>query len=485
MSAGKRLFISHSHDSVEHDQWALELANRLHRDGFDCVIDQQVVLPPEGWLAWMGRQVKEADAILVIGTERYYGISHGLAPADSGMTMRWECVLDARQLSESGELRSRCVMVLPGVDDSPLMLEPLADAPLFYLQNPGGYEDLLKHLQARMIGTATPAEAPAEATPTEAPPAGVTLRGDLPCTVCDYNLRTLPLSGICPECGQPIELSVREGGGYSDNDYRDDDYTIDLAQTFDKGLNNLPALVEALEAGSVHRRRAAAYALSRMGPAGIDALPRLTSALNDPDADVRWWAAFALGRIGPTAGSAVPDLQKTLADQDVEVAAVADESLRKISAASAQQDTGQTPAAASASGNEEQPSEPLPAGPAWSHWLQPPPVPPPGSPHHQVLPGGQTGGQLSAAPPVPSWTAWAGQASDAEPAARGGTPVKWEYMTIAKDVQGWLGIKVNPAEIDEDLNRLGREGWELVSAFDTSDGSTCHLVFVFKRPVGT
>lgn len=33
--------------------------------------------------------------------------------------------------------------------------------------------------------------------------------GDLPCARCDYNLNTLPITGICPECELPISESLR------------------------------------------------------------------------------------------------------------------------------------------------------------------------------------------------------------------------------------------------------------------------------------
>ncbi len=32
---------------------------------------------------------------------------------------------------------------------------------------------------------------------------------DLPCLKCGYNLRTLPLAGRCPECGVPVERTMR------------------------------------------------------------------------------------------------------------------------------------------------------------------------------------------------------------------------------------------------------------------------------------
>jgi SEFIR domain len=53
-----KVLISYSHDSTEHSELVLELANRLRRDGIDCMIDQYVVEPEEGWLLWMERQGK-------------------------------------------------------------------------------------------------------------------------------------------------------------------------------------------------------------------------------------------------------------------------------------------------------------------------------------------------------------------------------------------------------------------------------------------
>ena len=61
---------------------------------------------------------------------------------------------------------------------------------------------------------------------------------------------------------------------------------------------------------------------------------------------------------------------------------------------------------------------------------------------------------------------------------------RWEYRTVKLDVAGWLGPKVDSVRIDAELNAHGREGWELVSAFDVNQGhgSTSALVLLFKRP---
>ncbi len=38
-----------------------------------------------------------------------------------------------------------------------------------------------------------------------------TIDTDLPCFFCQYNLRTLALDGICPECGNPVQKCIRQG----------------------------------------------------------------------------------------------------------------------------------------------------------------------------------------------------------------------------------------------------------------------------------
>ncbi|HTW95877.1 MAG TPA: hypothetical protein VMD30_13825 [Tepidisphaeraceae bacterium] len=35
--------------------------------------------------------------------------------------------------------------------------------------------------------------------------------GDTPCRKCQYNLRSLALDGLCPECGTPVAMSIRGG----------------------------------------------------------------------------------------------------------------------------------------------------------------------------------------------------------------------------------------------------------------------------------
>ena len=60
---------------------------------------------------------------------------------------------------------------------------------------------------------------------------------------------------------------------------------------------------------------------------------------------------------------------------------------------------------------------------------------------------------------------------------------KWEYKTIKLAATGFLGGKFDESTLDAFMNDLGREGWELASAFDTnkSYGETRDVVVIFKR----
>ena len=60
----------------------------------------------------------------------------------------------------------------------------------------------------------------------------------------------------------------------------------------------------------------------------------------------------------------------------------------------------------------------------------------------------------------------------------------WEYKTIKLETTGWFsGGNLNERKLDEYMNSLGAEGWELVSAFDTNQasGQSKDVVAIFKR----
>jgi hypothetical protein len=62
---------------------------------------------------------------------------------------------------------------------------------------------------------------------------------------------------------------------------------------------------------------------------------------------------------------------------------------------------------------------------------------------------------------------------------------QWEYMTVVVGTGGFLtgGGEIDPQAFTDQLNKLGDEGWELVSVFDTNRGSgqTRVVIAVLKR----
>ncbi len=60
---------------------------------------------------------------------------------------------------------------------------------------------------------------------------------------------------------------------------------------------------------------------------------------------------------------------------------------------------------------------------------------------------------------------------------------KWEYKTVKVLAKGLMGGVVDNNEFTERLNRLGEQGWELVSCFTTNQsyGSSREVTAVMKR----
>ena len=60
---------------------------------------------------------------------------------------------------------------------------------------------------------------------------------------------------------------------------------------------------------------------------------------------------------------------------------------------------------------------------------------------------------------------------------------KFEYKVVTYDPNGFFGGNVQIDQIEDQLNQLGNEGWELVSCTSSNQsyGSTKSLVCIFKR----
>lgn len=68
---------------------------------------------------------------------------------------------------------------------------------------------------------------------------------------------------------------------------------------------------------------------------------------------------------------------------------------------------------------------------------------------------------------------------------------KWEYKIIFSEVKGWINKKLDPA-MENTMNTLGMNGWELVSFTPMSGNNTTawgaatsNFILVFKRQIKT
>lgn len=60
---------------------------------------------------------------------------------------------------------------------------------------------------------------------------------------------------------------------------------------------------------------------------------------------------------------------------------------------------------------------------------------------------------------------------------------KWEYKSIKVEPKGMMGGILEIENFDYELNKLGEQGWELVSCFSTNAGQgySREAIAVFKR----
>ena len=60
---------------------------------------------------------------------------------------------------------------------------------------------------------------------------------------------------------------------------------------------------------------------------------------------------------------------------------------------------------------------------------------------------------------------------------------KWEYLSIKFETSGVLGGILDISELNNELNKLGEQGWELVSCISTNAGygKSREVITVLKR----
>lgn len=145
-----QLFISYSHDSAQHAQRVLGLAQQLRRDGLDCQIDQFLTGGPrEGWSRWMQKKIEDSDFTLIVCSKTYKRRFEGRELPDAGRGVDWEGILVMQQLYDARSQNEKFIPVLfegAGEGDVPLVLKGFAR----YLL-PGDYDGLYRQLTCQPL----------------------------------------------------------------------------------------------------------------------------------------------------------------------------------------------------------------------------------------------------------------------------------------------------------------------------------------------
>jgi hypothetical protein len=139
------VFISYSHDSKEHQDRVLKLANKLRGEGIDCALDQYQDSPAEGWPKWMNRGVKKSDFVIVICTKTYY--NRVMGDDEKGMGIKWESTLIYQQLYNAGANNTKFIPIIFEDGEFENIPEPLQGATFYNVDDQDAFDKLYWRLR--------------------------------------------------------------------------------------------------------------------------------------------------------------------------------------------------------------------------------------------------------------------------------------------------------------------------------------------------
>jgi hypothetical protein len=150
-SVPNKVFISYSHDSEQHSQRVLALANQLRNHGVDAELDQYETRPPQGWPQWCEEQLRpeNSEYVLLVCTETYLQRIEGKVPAGEGLGVFWEGDIIYSYLYEQRS-KERFIPILFDRQDEANIPRPLKGAAHFQLGafnfSDSGYKSLYREL---------------------------------------------------------------------------------------------------------------------------------------------------------------------------------------------------------------------------------------------------------------------------------------------------------------------------------------------------
>jgi SEFIR domain len=142
-----KVLISYSHDSPEHEQRVLGLAERLRKDGVDVQLDQYVAgTPTRGWPRWMNDQLDSVEFVLVVCTETYQRRFLGREEPDKGKGADWEGSLITFELYHARSETNKFVPVFFNRQDESFIPRLLSGHTRYLLSSEDNYAKLYDFL---------------------------------------------------------------------------------------------------------------------------------------------------------------------------------------------------------------------------------------------------------------------------------------------------------------------------------------------------
>jgi hypothetical protein len=140
-----RVFLSYSHDSLDHKERVLQLSNKLRLHGIEAVVDRYFEDTLQmRWTDWMYEQIDRADFTLVICTPEYL---KRLKPGGAGGAgAYWEGALITQNLYDDRGLNKRFIPVYFTADDSAAIPLHLRGFPNYNVGTDEGYVELYRRL---------------------------------------------------------------------------------------------------------------------------------------------------------------------------------------------------------------------------------------------------------------------------------------------------------------------------------------------------
>ena len=172
-----KVFISYSHDSQQHMDRVLELADKLRRDGIDATIDQYEEIVPQGWQQWMSDRIEESDFVLVVCTEQYNLRFNGNEKDKKGIGVEWKSSIIVKKLYSSQGRNPKFLPVVLNLKDIQFIPTPLRHIQCGQLYNNDGYKSLyryltnqrnLENIELSLISQSSPIIMPTTSTSTPA-----------------------------------------------------------------------------------------------------------------------------------------------------------------------------------------------------------------------------------------------------------------------------------------------------------------------------